>query len=1481
MKKRLLAVLCMLIILVGVFAFNAVADTVTDTYAVGYSIKDINPWVDPTDHSKGVLNTVQLTGNGNNHERNCTGLMDDNDDGVVGEGDGLFATCTAITDTYGTTVLYINLDLIAGYDGVTAKVRETIVEALGSNVITTDKIFVNGSHTHSGPNMDALDGKEGGLDEYYDYTISQITAAAVEAYNDRAPATMKKGSIDAKESTAKKGYNGDAGYDMNAIRHYNMEIQKKFLSFITTDTKQYVSGSNFGKTGNTIGASISVGDLTGYEVTANSNAAEADNTMHVLMFDFGTASSKEPILLVNWRAHTTNNSGGDTKTKVSSDYVNSLRANLKKAGYRAAFLQGAAGNVVMHSNTKDDWNLHTGEKDSNVYGRLLAEIALDCVENNMTSALAVEKIRTMQVKFVGNKQEVSEGLMAAAEQYIAETDGTTSPAVPYVYTHTDGKKYILNSKFHASTIISRANNTNPTYLQLELNAIMLGTDVAFVTAPCEIVDRYDINGSRVDADNDWLELLSTNLLGKDTYGTPFVMGYTNGSRSYVPNALDYTYNTDEYSEITGWGADGDEFFGAGSYEANTSRFARGTGEQIIQTYKRMLQTIHERNYDAVCEACGKTVEWQPLIAEHAAANYLGTGHYYLYEDLPAGAFAQNQKMVLEGETLCLDLHGKSMSVNGRSLNIASGATLNLMDTEGNGKITSYSGGNNVGGGVATVSGTMNIYGGTLQFIRQELPEDKYETGIGGVIQCFGTVNMYDGTLIGGELVLSSYFGEENTKNGCGGTVYLYSSGQFNVSGGRVVSGQAAEGKYGDCIYLAGTSCAVTLSGDAVVDEIYINENSGTQLNIKGNFTGTTSVVFNPDKNTLNKGTDVGNILDGGTFVSNALLTPDFTRMKIVANADNLVLGELYDVITAPCRACGGSDKEWIPLTIERAGENYLGTGHYYLPEDLPAGDYAKNQKILKTGETLCLDLHGHKSEIQGRSFYVNTGSKLNVMDTVGGGQVISYSGGNNVGGGTALVDVNAVMNIYGGTFRFVRQELPAGKGNISKGTVISCCGTVNMYDGTLIGGTIQDFNLTDAETGCGGTVYVYSSGKLNLSGGEIVAGKAASGRRGDCVYLSGKNCTVTLSGAGKADEIYINENSGTQLVVSGTYTGKAKVHFNQNNNILTKGVDVGTVTENAVFDHTNLYCTSHSQFQLAASETDLVLTSWDSTVAAVVAGDDSCTTYTTLADALQNYTSGSIVLTKDVEESVAITKNVYMDLNGCDINGALTISEGKTLYCMDSQTDDYTVADGVYGTISNYTGTLAGVQESWDRVPDGYLMVTEGGKTSFHRVNLQLTAMSLRAPEVGVYYRSNFAGDEVVSRNVQTFGVALSIQGVPTEKNLDTYCWRSKFHGFISGASGNSSDAASTLLKNVLKSVNTDAINTRNASLNIYGRAYIYTTNGQYLFGKDASRTFREQVEAVNDIWSTLSDSQKAAVTNLVNTYPNVVASWDIPNILG
>ncbi len=276
------------------------------------------------------------------------------------------------------------------------------------------------------------------------------------------------------------------------------------------------------------------------------------------------------------------------------------------------------------------------------------------------------------------------------------------------------------------------------------------------------------------------------------------------------------------------------------------------------------------------------------------------------------------------------------------------------------------------------------------------------------------------------------------------------------------------------------------------------------------------------------------------------------------------------------------------------------------------------------------------------------------------------------------------------------------------------------------------------------------------------------------------------------------------------------------------------------------------------------------------------TTYESLAKAVENYndTSTVIQLLKSTDENITISKNVYLDLNGHDVTGAVNVSAG-TLYCMDSQTDDYTVKDSAgYGKLTNVSGNVEGIPADAACVEKGYqyLMINEDDSLSFHRVNLHIHAMTLRAEEVGLYYKCKFGGDELVKENVKQFGIALSVQDIPDANNLERDCKYSIFTEFNVGEQ--TEEKTSTLLKGVMKTSNAYMINQRNANMPVYGRAYILTEDG-YVFGNFVKRSLVNQVEdiASDKYWTGYDEQQQEAAIAMYRQYNSLMRSWKVTNI--
>ena len=331
---------------------------------------------------------------------------------------------------------------------------------------------------------------------------------------------------------------------------------------------------------------------------------------------------------------------------------------------------------------------------------------------------------------------------------------------------------------------------------------------------------------------------------------------------------------------------------------------------------------------------------------------------------------------------------------------------------------------------------------------------------------------------------------------------------------------------------------------------------------------------------------------------------------------------------------------------------------------------------------------------------------------------------------------------------------------------------------------------------------------------------------------------------------------------------------------LQNNLDIGDLKNNGSFSNGMVSCAVDGFYSMMDGSNIRLTT----TPAATVIDGDLSIAYGSLQAALDAANGKMIVLQKNCTETVMVTENAYLDLNGYAVTRDITVAKGCTLYCKDSATDDYTVLDGKYGKLYGVEGNVQGIAKESPLAEDGYLMIEEeDGMLSFHRVSLGIQTMSLR-PEVnglaepGVYYKGYFAGDEKVAAYVDTFGVALSVSEMPNAENMDTKCKYSWYQGFERGDGTSSTSSTGVLLKGIVKGKNSDAQNAKNAAMPVYGRAYIKDLQGNYIFGEGVSRSLKEQMEMVDAQWDTLGDS-KTTVVAVYRKFTSVMEAWNVPNM--
>ena len=642
MKRYLTVAVCLILavgIAVGVgLGVSANADSYDyNGFKVGYAVADINP----------TESSMPMAGFSNGSSRKHTSV----------DGEGLKATVVAMTDRYGKTVLFIGADLIQAHKQVTSDVRNAVSQATG---VPVANIYLNASHSHSTVELEvnnvSAQADKDKITRYHTLLATNIAKAAQEACADQEQITgMYAGSVAAT-------MNGEA---MNGVRHY------------------YDSGVSFN--GGYVGDNFKIDSATNPQ-----KLYDADNNIYLLQFTFGNSS---PVVLASYRAHGTVRtaySGGKNDTLLTADYIGPFRDAMEEEGYRTAFFQGAAGNVNPRNRevgaTVNENVTHTA------YGQALATCAETGLAQNMTQVSAgrlyVQTIR-LETEYPGD-----EGAELGNEKLSAYIQRVYGKYSSYKYYMIDGEntarsihdnggvtmlemaRLIQNNKWNKKLFTSAsdaqndsANSINPyesdyiwksildkySYIdkapaELEINGIMIGDSVAFVTSPVELFNTNLHTGYNTG-------MVENSQFANDK--TLFVLGYTNGNRSYVPDQ--WTYNTYD------------------SYEEWVATTAKGTYERIHETFNDILTDLDEAAQQDKEAQVDYTVDGVVHTGTFLQAIESGATHIKVLNNANVG-----ELVISDGITVDLngyELTGK-LSANS-SLRTNSGVTLKLMDSANN------------------------------------------------------------------------------------------------------------------------------------------------------------------------------------------------------------------------------------------------------------------------------------------------------------------------------------------------------------------------------------------------------------------------------------------------------------------------------------------------------------------------------------------------------------------------------------------------------------------------------------------------------------------------------------------------------------------------------------------------------------------------------------------------------------------------------
>ena len=253
------------------------------------------------------------------------------------------------------------------------------------------------------------------------------------------------------------------------------------------------------------------------------------------------AEDKKDILMLSFPAHATT-VNGTNKTLISACWPGATRAYVEQnSEVHCAIFQGASGDQVPDS--KID-GLSAAKKDHKKYGQILGDYAL---------GLTFEKVEGDQVilkswSFTGNsmKEGTDDPVKVGQAQEInalSSQKGSSSTEVSALVA-----KYGFYNVYEATGLVTRVNS--PVTRTMTLNVLQLGGDAAMVFAPYEM---FGMHGEAIKE------------------GSPFTMDFIVTCSEIYQGYFPHLEGCEE-----------------GFYEYDVTKYERGTGEKLAETFAATL-----------------------------------------------------------------------------------------------------------------------------------------------------------------------------------------------------------------------------------------------------------------------------------------------------------------------------------------------------------------------------------------------------------------------------------------------------------------------------------------------------------------------------------------------------------------------------------------------------------------------------------------------------------------------------------------------------------------------------------------------------------------------------------------------------------------------------------------------------------------------------------------------------------------------------
>ena len=255
-------------------------------------------------------------------------------------------------------------------------------------------------------------------------------------------------------------------------------------------------------------------------------------------------------------------------------------------------------------------------------------------------------------------------------------------------------------------------------------------------------------------------------------------------------------------------------------------------------------------------------------------------------------------------------------------------------------------------------------------------------------------------------------------------------------------------------------------------------------------------------------------------------------------------------------------------------------------------------------------------------------------------------------------------------------------------------------------------------------------------------------------------------------------------------------------------------------------------------------TTYYTTLTMEAAAEVNGVAYETLAAAIAAANGSTVKLLQDAE-AVTVEGAVYLDLNGFTAE-----ISAEQLFVMDSTATTAAAGKGRLITESK-------VSVQWG----SFVTLDTGDGYSAHKLELKLTAVTLRTAKAGIYYKATLNCDPELRANIGAYGVTLCVED---GKAVSTRYTGAPTGEFTSGS-----------VFNIFREDLSATENAVRGETDISAVPYVELLDGTVLQGSGAGYSLRAVLTEIEASFDSLTAEEQAQVTAFRTTWSAVLSTWN------